>query len=283
MQSTYIKSGDIWIHCLDSGGDLEPLILCHGLTANAWSFSGYISAGLTEHFRVIAIDLRGRGLSDKPDDAYTMDDHMADLLAILNHFGWEKAIIGGHSFGALLTIYSSYFHPEVFKAMILIDAAARLHPEARQMVAPSMSRLGKMWPSKEDFLMEMQTVDFLEGQWSEDLENYFLADIKTLPDGQVTTQSDIRHISQAIDKSLSLGEKWLTYITGAQVPALLINSVGEYQQGAALLPEELARETASIMHDCKYVQVSGNHLTMMFGAGAQQSVNSIIDFASHLA
>ena len=281
MQSTYIKSGDIWIHCLDSGGDLEPLILCHGLTANARSFSGYISAGLTKHFRVVAVDLRGRGLSDKPNDAYSMEDHMSDLLAILEYFTWKKAIIGGHSFGALLTIYSSYFHPEIFKAMILIDAAARLHPEARQMVAPSMSRLGKIWPSQEDFLNEMKAVDFLEGQWSEDIEKYFLADIKSLSDGKVTTQSNIEHITQAIDKSLSLGEKWLTYITGAQVPALLINSIGEYQQGAALLPEELAKETVAIMHDCKYVQVPGNHITMMFGEGAKQSVDAIKDFTKH--
>lgn len=283
MQSIYIKSGDIWIHCLDSGGLKEPLILCHGLTANAHCFDGYIASGLAEHFRVISVDLRGRGMSDKPDDAYSMDHHMSDILAILDHFGWPKAVIGGHSFGALLTIYTSYFQPDIFKAMILIDAAARLHPEARQMVAPSMSRLGKVWPDKAAFLREMQSADFLEGRWSEELESYFLADIQTIHSGEVTTQSRIEHITQAIDQSLSLGEKWLTYITGAKVPALLINAIGEYQSGAALLPEELARETVSMMHDCQYVQVPGNHITMMFGDGAQQSVEAIINFAARIA
>lgn len=275
MDSVYVMSGNVRIHCLDSGGDQEPLILCHGLTANAHCFDGYIKAGLAERFRVISIDLRGRGLSDKPDFDYSMQDHMLDLLAVMKHFKWDQALIGGHSFGAMLSIYTSYYHPEVFKAMIIIDAAARLHVDARQMVSPAMNRLGHVWDSKAQFLSQMKSSSYLSGEWDEDLESYFEADIKSLPDGRVTTQSALHHIEQAIEGSLGLGEEWLKYIQGSKQPAILINAVGPYHKGDPLLPEDLAMETVNLMHDCRYQQVPGNHMTMMFGAGAQKSVEAI--------
>ncbi len=277
MNSTYIKSANLDIHCLDTGGNKEPLILCHGLTANAYCFSGYLEAGLAEHFRVVAVDLRGRGLSGKPENAYSMDDHMKDLIAVTNHFGWESAIIGGHSFGALLSIYTSYFHPELFKAMILIDAAAHMHPNSREMVTPAMDRLEKVWPSEQAFLNEMKRANYLDGTWSDALSTYFKADISKRVDGTVTTQSKLNHIIQAVD-SLNLGDQWLTYISSSKQPTLLINSIGPYQNGDPLLPEELAKETVSAMKHCTYVQVPGNHITMMFGQGAVDSVAAITTF-----
>lgn len=282
MQSIYVMSGDVRIHCLDSGGDKEPLLLCHGLTANAHSFSGYIKAGLAERFRVISIDLRGRGLSDKPEFDYSMQDHMMDLLAIMKHFGWKQAIIGGHSFGAMLSIYTSYFHPEVFKAMIIVDAAARLHPNARLMVAPAMNRLGHVWENRESFLQKMKSSPYLDGVWNEDLKAYFEADIRSLPNGQVTTWSSLQHIEQAIEGSLGLGEEWLKYIQGTTQPSILINAIGAYYEGEPLLPEDLARETVRIMHNCRYVQVPGNHMTMMFGEGAEKSVLAIEEFVDSI-
>ena len=48
-----------------------------------------IAAGLAEKLRVIAVDLRGRGLSDKPSSGYSLRDHVSDLLGLLDADGGE--------------------------------------------------------------------------------------------------------------------------------------------------------------------------------------------------
>ncbi|HMQ06079.1 MAG TPA: alpha/beta hydrolase [Saprospiraceae bacterium] len=278
----YVDSQGVRIYCTDSGGDGIPLVLMHGLTANLHSFDGYMNAGLGDHFRVIRMDLRGRGLSDSPDE-YSMESHMNDLLAILAFFNLKKAMIGGHSFGALLSIYSSYFNPEVFEAMIIIDAAARLHPDARNMLIPTLSRIDKIWNSMEEYLAEMKSAEYLSGMWNTSLESYFKADVRYFENGSVTTCSRNDNIQKATESVFSIGLQWLNFIGGIQCPVLLINAPGPYQGGEALLPENFARETVDLIKNCEYLKVPGNHMTMMFELGAILSVDAIIHFIEKLS
>src|SRR4051794_2876176 len=92
------------IHYLDAPGAGRPLVMLHGLSANAHCFAGLIVAGLSPAYRVIAPDLRGRGQSDKPSSGYTMPDHARDVLALMDHLGLDRVVLGGHSFGGYVGI-----------------------------------------------------------------------------------------------------------------------------------------------------------------------------------
>ena len=78
------------------------------------------------------------------------------------------------------------------------------------------------------------------------------------------------------------GLKWLDFIRSVSCPTLLINATGEYGFNAPLLPEDLARETVSIIENCEYVQVPGNHVTMLFEDGARATVQAIVQFAENI-
>ncbi|MBC7476018.1 MAG: alpha/beta hydrolase, partial [Candidatus Sericytochromatia bacterium] len=71
MNSKFVKANNINLHYLDFSGENPPIILTHGVTANAHAFDGLINSGLNNKKRVISIDLRGRGLSDKPITGYS--------------------------------------------------------------------------------------------------------------------------------------------------------------------------------------------------------------------
>lgn len=277
----FVQTNNIQLHYIDHGGQGPAMLLLHGLTANAHAFDGYIAAGLTRRFHLYTADLRGRGLSGKPETGYTMADHAQDIIGLLDNLGHESILLGGHSFGALLSIFIASNYPERVEKLILVDAAARMHPKVKELVGPSMLRLGRQWPSFEDYLAKIKAAPYLEGRWHPDMEGYYRADVYGLPDGGVTTYSTLPPIQQAIENVLGMGEEWLSHIRSARQPALLINATGPYgpPDAPAILPKELALETVNMMQDCRYVEVPGNHVTMLYGEGAEESVRAIIDFA----
>ena len=75
----------------------------------------------SERFRCVTYDGRGNGKSDRPEDvaAYSLDNYAADVLAVMDATGTDKAIIVGVSFGGLLSCIVAAYHPERVRAAIL--------------------------------------------------------------------------------------------------------------------------------------------------------------------
>ena len=73
---------------------------------------------------------------------------------------------------------------------------------------------------------------------------------------------------------------WAQHLALIRQPALLLNSLGAYGLAGAppLLPLEQAQATVKALANCRYVEIPGNHMTMLFGQGAQRMVQAIIDF-----
>lgn len=276
--SKFIDTGSVWIHYLDNEGDGPLLLLLHGLTANAHAFDGLMHAGLNDRFRTISVDLRGRGKSDQPAAGYTMKEHAADIIAILDALQVKQAVICGHSFGAFLGLYLAAHFPGYVEKLILMDAAVRMHPDTKEMLGPALGRLGQQFASFEAYLEKVKKAPYLTF-WDEQMLRYYQADINTHSDGTVIPVSKPEHMMEAVMKG-SLGEPWAELVKNNRKPSLLINAPGIYTMNAALLPKELAMETVNMMPDGRYVEVAGNHQTMLYGEGARQIVTAITDFLS---
>ena len=272
--SHFIESNGIRLHYLEYNGEGPTLILMHGLTANAHAFGGLVAAGLDQHAHVISVDLRGRGLTDAPSD-YSLSEHAKDIIGLLDHLQIEDAIIGGHSFGGLLTFYLAYYYPSRVHKMILMDVAARLHINTRKMLEPAMSRLGQTFPSFHDYLEKVKHAPY-NTFWEHAMQEYYKADVKENEDGSVIPRSSVRNIGEAARNVLS--EPWRTYIKNMPKPAILFNATGIYTLNAPLLPKENALQTVKLMRNCEYVEVEGNHQTMLYGKGAMQIVEGASAF-----
>ena len=96
-------------------GEGEPIVLIHGFTANQdvqWRNPGIIDA-LDDDFKVIAIDNRGHGKSDKPIGAEHYGEKMAqDAINLLDHLGIDKAHVAGYSMGGFITLNLVANHPD---------------------------------------------------------------------------------------------------------------------------------------------------------------------------
>jgi len=125
----YVTVNGLSLHYIDRDGGRPPLVLLPGLTANAYFFDGLVSHGLSPAQRTIAVDLRGRGLSDKPDSGYDMASYAADIQGLLNSLDIDQAILCGHSFGALVGLVLAAQDPHRFPGLVIIDASHLLITE----------------------------------------------------------------------------------------------------------------------------------------------------------
>jgi len=275
----FLKANNIQFHYIHHEGIGPPLILMPGLNANAHSFDAILNVGVRRE--VLAFDLRGRGLSGKPDHGYSMKDHAADIIGMMDQIGIESTIIGGHSFGGLLSIYLASHYPQRVEKIIIIDAAARMHPDTTKMVRPALSRLGKQWPSFSDYLEEIKNYPYLKDKWLPEMESYYRADvIKKTDDGSYTTNSSPEHIIEASQGASGSVINWLEHSSRVTQPAILINAVENFSYEAPILPPALAMETVNRMEACQYIAVPGNHLTMLYGEGAREIAKAIDDFSA---
>ncbi len=117
----FFDSGGVKIHYLDEGAG-EPVLLIHGFNASArtnWGLPGVIR-NLTPHYRVIAMDCRGHGQSDKPTEVQDYGVKMVeDVIALLDHLKIEKAHIVGYSMGGMITMKLLATHPERVKSAVV--------------------------------------------------------------------------------------------------------------------------------------------------------------------
>ncbi len=274
----FIETNGLRLHYLDHQGAGQPLLLMPGLTANAHSFDGLVAKGLGEAVRLLAVDLRGRGLSDKPASGYTLEDHAADIIGLLDQLELEQVLLGGHSYGGLLSMYMAHRYPERVEKLVIIDAAAEMHPDTRKLIQPAIDRLGKTVPSWETYLAAVKVMPFFYQWWDAAIESYFRADVETLANGAVIARSRPEAIVEAVEHVLA--EEWQVKLPGILQPALLLNGTGAYGLPGAppLLPRKQAEATVAALPQGQYAEVPGNHITMLYGEGARQIVKEIVKF-----
>ncbi|MBV9404067.1 MAG: alpha/beta hydrolase, partial [Acidobacteriaceae bacterium] len=101
-------------------GHGRPAVALHGITANFMNFVG-IAERLQGRKALLALDLRGRGDSDKPGGPYGFAQHARDVAAAMRAFALGPTVIVGHSMGAFVAAALAAQNPELVSALVLID------------------------------------------------------------------------------------------------------------------------------------------------------------------
>lgn len=114
VEGAYFDSAGVRIHYTDQGAG-EPVILIHGFSVHQdinWRQPGIIDR-LAKQYRVVALDLRGHGLSDKPHDPALYGEEMArDVIRLMDHLQIPKAQVVGYSMGGFITLKLMALAPE---------------------------------------------------------------------------------------------------------------------------------------------------------------------------
>lgn len=145
-------SGNVEISYLDEGAG-EPVLLVHGFASNVavnWIDTGWVQTLIKSGRRVIAIDNRGHGQSQKfyDENDYGAPIMAQDARALLEQLKIERADIMGYSMGARICAFLAMTHPEVVRSAIFAGLGYNMvrglgggGPIARALVAPSIDEV----------------------------------------------------------------------------------------------------------------------------------------------
>jgi pimeloyl-ACP methyl ester carboxylesterase len=105
------------------GGLGSPVLLGHGYSATGRMWDGQ-RAALGDRYRVVSWDMRGHGQSESPTDPaqYSAALTVADMRALLEHCGIERAVVGGLSLGGYVSLAFYLAHPETVHALVICDS-----------------------------------------------------------------------------------------------------------------------------------------------------------------
>ncbi|MQT11574.1 alpha/beta fold hydrolase [Segnochrobactrum spirostomi] len=131
-------------------GEGEPILLIHGFASNRnvnWRHTGWIDTLTKAGRRVIAIDNRGHGESEKPHDPalYRSPLMAGDARRLIEHLGFERADVMGYSMGARISAFLALAAPERVRSVIfgglgsgLVDGVGPWEPIVEALEAPSI-------------------------------------------------------------------------------------------------------------------------------------------------
>jgi pimeloyl-ACP methyl ester carboxylesterase len=112
-------------------GQGPVMLLTHGYSATSQMWRGQVEA-LAGRYKLVIWDMRGHGESAYPEDdsLYSEEATVADMAAILDAVGAERAVIGGLSLGGYMSLAFHRRHPERVRALLIIDTGPGFRNDA---------------------------------------------------------------------------------------------------------------------------------------------------------
>lgn len=242
-RSPFLTVSDVTLHHVSAGPTSpgatgEPLLFLHALGCNLRLWENVVAAFVPRH-RVVRYDLRGHGLSDCGPPEATIDDHVRDLLGLMDRLSIPSATLVGISVGGQIALAAALRHPARVRRLVLCATAARIRTReswiermnlvrAEGLDAVADTILGR-WVMPEFATREPAVVRGLRNGLTRTPVAGYLATCATLRD------TDLRASAE-----------------GLRVPALVLS--GERD---VAVPPAVGRELADVLPDAHWQVLSG--------------------------
>ncbi len=242
-QDKTVFANGLNLHYLDWGTVGKPaMVLLHGLRGHAHSWDDF-SGAVCQQYHVLALDQRGRGLSDWAKDGdYSTGAYVADLAAFCDALGLDSPVLVGHSMGGRNVISFAARYPQGAKKLVIVDMGPDLDPKGQERIRRELSAAPDVFDSSE------AAVEYMSRQ------NRFASD--------TVLRRRLLHVT----KELSNGKTGWRYDPAIQMP---------WQQAAAPPLEDLWPQVRSI--SCPALVVRGAETDILPLDGARKMVEAMPD------
>jgi pimeloyl-ACP methyl ester carboxylesterase len=257
----------------------DKQVLCvHGITANCRSWD-VIASTLSPTHMVAAMDLRGRGGSDKPSEGYSLGHHLKDIHCLMDDLGLERPVIMGHSLGAFISLAFAARFPDRVQGLVLVDGGGKLSEDQLNRVfegiRPALERLGKIFPSREAYIEIMRQTPYLR-PWSPAMETYYGYELEDTHGG---VRCNI-HPANIQEEALNLRKVDVArFYDQVTCNTLILRATeGLFSPDDILLPEEVVQKMVREIRNSRRVDIPGaNHYGIVFQPNGSRD-RALLDF-----
>ena len=257
-----------------SGVARPPVIAIHGLTRNSADFEAIAPLLAQSGRRVLAVDVRGRGLSDRAPDpmTYMPDVYARDVLALMEQAGIDRAVFVGTSMGGLITMALTAIRPKAVVAAILNDIGPEVAPEGLARIAAYSGQPVEIgsWADAAAYAKRINAVAFphyTERDWDAFARRIF----RQQPDGEIALDydPDIAVPIRAAGAKALVPNLWPMFRRSAKKrPTLLVRGAN-----SDLLSADIAARMKKAAPTMAYVEVPGiGHAPMLDEAEAKAAI-----------
>jgi pimeloyl-ACP methyl ester carboxylesterase len=242
----YAKSGDVHIAYRVFGNGPRDIVLVPGTVSHVelyWELPAnqYLLQRLAEFSRVIVFDKRGQGLSDRVADQ-TLDERVADVLAVMDAVGSKRATVYGWSEGGQMCLMLAATYPERVSGLVLYGTYASIMAApwavSREQLARFLTAIESHWG--EGVLVRLNAPGRVEDkgfvQWFGRLERAVASPSAIVALIRANYEIDVTHLLPSI-----------------RMPTLILHRAGD-----ALVPVEAGRCLARSIPGAKYVELPGD-------------------------
>ena len=265
--------------------DAPTVLGIHGLTATRFGMIA-VARALDGEVNFVAHDVRGRGLSDKPDDParYGMRRNAEDAARVLEHLGLADVVVVGQSNGAWVAQQLAAHYPHLVRALVPGDGGyfRALEPGEDPRDRPRalkgeqwLERLRLTFPSREVVLGAFRGLPAFSDWWNDDVETLLDAGLVEVDGGVRSRCVDIAADTDSIDYFTGTPHYVHADLALIKCPVHLVRA----EHGFALSPETMApmisdaevEEFQQALPQLTVENVQGtNHYSVNFApAGAQ--------------
>jgi len=251
-----------------------PVIAIHGLTRNSADFEAIAPLLAQSGRRVLAVDVRGRGLSDRAPDpmTYMPDVYARDVLALMEQAGIDRAVFVGTSMGGLITMALTAIRPRAVVAAVLNDIGPEVAPEGLVRIAAYSGQPVEIgsWADAAAYAKRINSVavpHFADADWDAFARRIF----RQQPDGEIALDydPDIAVPIRAAGAKALVPNLWPMFRRLAKKrPTLLVRGAN-----SDLLSADIAARMKKAAPTMAYVEVPGiGHAPMLDEAEAKAAI-----------
>ena len=269
-------------------GRSAALVALHGLTASYLSFVG-VAERLAGRRVVFALDLRGRGDSDKPPGPYGMVQHARDVAAAIRTMGLGPSVIVGHSMGGFVAAALAAQEPELVTGVVLIDggyapaiSAAAPQPGLDAALALRINQLRQTYPSCEAYRQFWRgQPHFPPDDWNPWVEAFLDYEISGNPP-ELRPKASEDGVRADLTEGLQR-EQMIARLQTIRVPVLMVRApAGFVPNSPPLYPDAMMEQMRTCVQTLEEELIPGTtHYTLLMAdRGASRIADLVDNFAA---
>jgi len=271
---------DITMHVLEWPGEEPAILAVHGSAGHAYWFSS-LGEKLTPEVRIIAVDLRGHGFSDKPPSGYAVDDHVEDLLQAIAALALSTPILLGHSLGGSIATFVAEAAGDDIGGLVLLDAVVgdRAFVESASFVLDEFGPILDQRFATFDEYHAHWSAEIDDSEWKRWLERSDRIELAPLPDGTFRRRA-LRQALAAEWASVAQRDG-LTALSHVTAPVLVVHADAPWY-GRPYLDTATVQAQMAAARDPRLYVAHGQKHPQVLGAPSRGLVTALHAFAREI-